>query len=338
MKNKFSVSPCQTALSQKTPPPSHRSPASTRPARARRGFTVVQLVIVLAVVGILAAVLMGGFGSSREAARRARCDVRLKSIALALDAFRQEQGRFPARLTQLRDEKYLTEPDALRCPSDALDGSTGYEDFYAIRAPRDSTELPILVCPMHEATGNYGAQAFVGRYTTHSPASPARLEGAAGATVQHPGQEQPVAAAAGMPLHGGDRIRGSATIRFADGSKAILQDGSDVTVLQSFINGHAKAPLYTLVRQTLGDVTYRVRTGSKFDVVTPTATAGAHGTEFRIVVEGAGADAGATRLQVIEGKVSVATLKKRGFAPLNEWLTITANGNIIGNLLGDLLP
>lgn len=306
--------------------------AEVRPARKRRGFTLLEIVVVIGVIAVLAAIVLGWFGQSREGARRVQCDVRLKAIALGLDAFRQEHGRFPTQLAKLRDDGYLTEPDALRCPSDVLESSTGYEPFYAIRAPRDSSELPILVCPMHEATGNHGAQAFVGRYTTHSKASPAVLEAAGGATVQRPGQTEAVAATANMPLRGGDRIRGSATIRFADGSTAVLQSGSDVTVLQSFIDGHAKAPLYTLVRQTLGDVTYRVRTGSKFDVVTPTATAGAHGTEFRIVVNGG--STGSTRLFVIEGKVSLATVKKTGFAPLGQWIDV----NLLGDILGGLLP
>ncbi len=322
----------ESALAEHNAPSTRRQlPAEARPTRKRRGFTLLEMVVVIGVIAVLAALALGWFGQSREGARRVQCDVRLKAIALGLDAFRQEHGRFPTQLAKLRDDGYLTEPDALRCPSDALESSTGYEPFYAIRAPRDSSELPILVCPMHEATGNHGAQAFVGRYTTHSQASPAVLEASGGATVQHPGQKEAVAATANMPLRGGDRIRGSATIRFADGSTAVLQSGSDVTVLQSFIDGHAKAPLYTLVRQTLGDVTYRIHTGSKFDVVTPTATAGAHGTEFRIVVDSG--SAGSTRLFVIEGKVSLATVKKSGFAPLGEWVEVDSLGNILGGLL-----
>jgi hypothetical protein len=85
-----------------------------------------------------------------------------------------------------------------------------------------------------------------------------------------------------MEVRGGDIIRtgggGSATIVFADGSSSELRGGSSVTVMQSFRDGRSRAPLYTMVRQKFGDVLYKVIPGSRFDVVTPTATAGALGT------------------------------------------------------------
>jgi competence protein ComGC len=305
-----------------------RSTQSCHPRRSR-GFTLLQIIIGMMVISILLMVSVGAFGKARATAHRAQCDVRLKSIALALDAHRQEADRFPAKLADLRTKDYLRDADALRCPSDPRrDGS--YEEYYAIRAPRDSAELPIVVCPFHEEQ-HRGGQAFVGRYTHQFTTSPAHLDRANAVTVQHPDDREPIAATTGMELHGGDRIRvaahGAAVIRFADGSTATLRGGSEVTVLQSFIEGQAQAPLYTLVRQTIGEVAYRVNTGSKFDVVTPTATAGAHGTAFTITVDAAG---NATIL-VTEGKVSLSTLQKAAWAPLN-FLT-----NILPGLPG-LLP
>lgn len=303
------------------------------------GFTLIQILAVLAVLAVLSAMLLGNFSRGRESARRAQCDVHLKAVTLALDAYRQENGRFPLELASLRQANYLGEADALHCPSDPQIGRASYADFYAIRAPRDSSELPIVVCPFHEEAGGQGVQAFKGRYTAQFATSPATLEAANATTVQHPKEEQAIAATAGMKLRGGDRIRtssgGGAKIRFADGTTASLRGGSDVTVLQSFVQGQTQAPLYTLVRQSIGDVVYEINHGSKFDVVTPTATAGAHGTAFRIIVSGDGT----TRLWVTEGKVSLTTPKKTGMAPSpsQEWLTATSLGDIIGDLLSGLL-
>jgi hypothetical protein len=49
--------------------------------------------------------------------------------------------------------------------------------------------------------------------------------------------------------------------------------------------GAVEAPLYTLIRQSVGiNVKYTVTHGSKFDVTTPTATAGALGTMFYVSI------------------------------------------------------
>jgi prepilin-type N-terminal cleavage/methylation domain-containing protein len=286
-----------------------------RPRRSRHGFTLLQIMAVLMIISILSAISISAFNKTRATARRAQCDMRLKAISLALDTYRREVGRFPAKLSDLKTKGYLHDADALRCPSDPRrDGS--YEEYYAIRAPRASGELPIVVCPFHEEN-HRGGQAFVGHYTQQYATSPARLEGANAVTVQHPDDKDAIAGTTGMELHGGDRIRvaaqGAATIRFADGSTATLQGGSNVTVLQSFVEGQSQGTLYTLVRQTLGSVSYQVQTGSKFDVVTPTATAAAHGTAFRIDVD----VAGNTSILVTQGKVSLSTLTRAAWAPLN---------------------
>jgi type II secretory pathway pseudopilin PulG len=270
---------------------------------ARSGFTLLQIVVVLSVLAILMTMTVGVFGRGRAVAKRAQCDMHLKAIAVALDAFRQERGSYPQTLAELQDQKYLQDPGALHCPADPRHDGT-YEEFYVLRSPRDSGERPIVVCPFHEQD-KQGAQAYKGVYTSHFAVKSARLESAVGATVQRPGTG-PIAAAAGMSLRGGDRIRtgagGVAKIVFSDGSSSELQANSDLTVLESFLAGQEQAPLYTLVRQTLGVITHRVNPGSKFDVVTPTGTAGALGTVFKITIaDSTGATPGT--IEVIESRV-----------------------------------
>jgi type II secretory pathway pseudopilin PulG len=267
------------------------------------GFTLPEILLAVGVIVAIAAISFSVFSSSRKSTQRIQCDVHLKALGLALDAFRQERGSFPATLDELRTEGYITDKSIFYCPSDPRP-KPSYQEYYVVRGPRDKQELPILVCPFHENT-SHGNQAFVGRYTTQAEVAPAGLEASAGATVQHPGKD-PVAAPVGMALHGADRIRtgsgGFATIRFKDGSKALIGKNADVTVLQSFIQGQGS--LYTIVRQNSGTAKYEVHHGSKFDVVTPTTTAGALGTKFEIRVS---ATAG-TWLKVTEGKVRFTTL------------------------------
>ncbi|HEX8552385.1 MAG TPA: FecR domain-containing protein [Abditibacteriaceae bacterium] len=309
------------------------SRAANNFALKRRGFTLLELVIVVGVLGVLAAFMFGSFNRGRATSRRAQCDVNLKGITLALDAYRAEHGTFPLSLTELVAQKYLPSVDALRCTADARENGS-YDEYYVQRGPRDDAQLPILVCPLHEhdAGGStHGAQAFVGRYTTQFAASPTILESATDTTVVRPDGRGEVAAWSGMPLRGGDRVmtkrNGHAKLRFADGSTATLSPRSDVTVLQSFLDGNANAPLYTLVRQTLGEAVYKVHHGSKFDVATPTVTAGARGTEFRIKV----AADGKVDFYLIEGRVVLSTVQRSAWAPLRQTVSVVSGAlNLVG--------
>jgi competence protein ComGC len=261
--------------------------------RKRRGFTLLQILATTAIIVLLAGISFGYLQRSRRAAQRTSCDVHLKTLTLALDAFRQEHGAYPLTLAELTRQNYITDPETMRCPLDPrTDGS--YEEFYIFRGARpvagdnrDQSTLPLIVCPFHEEDGGHGAQALRSG-TRQYAAMTATLTESTGATVERPGKK-PFLGRNGMKLYGGDRIStesGSAKILFADGSYAELTRNSDVTVLQSFIAGQQNAPLYTILRQRLGEISYRVNPGSKFDVVTPTATAGALGTKFAIKCNG----------------------------------------------------
>jgi prepilin-type N-terminal cleavage/methylation domain-containing protein len=68
------------------------TPRSLAPA----GFTLVELLVVLGIVGLLMALLMPAVQSARESGRRAACQNNLKQIALALLMHHEARGRFPA--------------------------------------------------------------------------------------------------------------------------------------------------------------------------------------------------------------------------------------------------
>ncbi|MBX3426294.1 MAG: DUF1559 domain-containing protein [Pirellulales bacterium] len=64
--------------------------------RLRRAFSLVELLVAIAIIGALASLLLPALGSAREAARRAQCMSNLKQIGLAVVNYEQQRRQLPA--------------------------------------------------------------------------------------------------------------------------------------------------------------------------------------------------------------------------------------------------
>jgi prepilin-type N-terminal cleavage/methylation domain-containing protein len=90
--------------------------------RPAPGFTMVELLNVIAIIAIMAAILFPVFAQARESARRASCRSNLAQIVVGLHLYaRDYDGRFPPKDDELRPlvYPYLNQQQLFRCPSDA---------------------------------------------------------------------------------------------------------------------------------------------------------------------------------------------------------------------------
>lgn len=68
-----------------------------------KGFTLMELMIVVMIIGFLAAIALPAFSSATDKARMSRAKAELRTLESGLAMYYGEKGVYPAKLEALKD-------------------------------------------------------------------------------------------------------------------------------------------------------------------------------------------------------------------------------------------
>jgi prepilin-type N-terminal cleavage/methylation domain-containing protein/prepilin-type processing-associated H-X9-DG protein len=168
----------------------------------KRGYSLLELLVAVAIIGILAALVLSGVQVAREASRRLACQNNLKQIGLAIANYESAHGCYPFGVGGAGPARWLTRWSAHSQLLPFLEQSAlfhginfsfapwGHDDQYSppnLTALR--TKVAGFLCPSDTdsitelyglAHNNYRASAGTQMWnlTAHSPNSTGRNDGA----------------------------------------------------------------------------------------------------------------------------------------------------------------
>lgn len=151
----------------------------TRPSRSfRGGFTVLEVVVVIAILGVMFALLLPAVQGAREAARRLHCANNLRQYGLALHNYESTMGSFPGGYNGTYSFHVMLLP---MLEQTALYNAINLQEIAGlspINQTITATRVGIFLCPSESITTVYGV-------TNYARASYAGCTGDGRGTSQH---------------------------------------------------------------------------------------------------------------------------------------------------------
>lgn len=106
----------------------------------RRAFTLIELLVVIAIMAILMATTLPMIPALNDQARVATCQSRQEQVKVGLRLYAEDHRRFPDRLQELYDGRYLENPALFRCDK------IGAEFYYRPVPLNAPGETVLLAC------------------------------------------------------------------------------------------------------------------------------------------------------------------------------------------------
>lgn len=122
--------------------------------RSRGGFTLIELMIVIAIIAILAAILVPNFIRARAQGQLTACKSNLKNMGTAMEMYSTDwSGKYPTDRNQLTPNYLKTIPECPAAGTDTYNMTSGtgavyntqsYQDYYFISCSGNN-HLPVSV-------------------------------------------------------------------------------------------------------------------------------------------------------------------------------------------------
>ena len=255
-----------------------------------KGFTLTELIVTMGVIGILASLGVVGIGKVKGTTRQTTCISNMRSISQALQLYYNDLNIFPddgypddtddplPLSTELAG--YLKDKSTFVCPEDNDTTSTGnfasYDPYYVARKGTYGEHELAIGCPRHR-----GASSSTSLFSSGS------TEVTKTGTVLANGQEIPPDGTAAQR-----KISNvNDTMEFEDGSTVTIKNAAGGNYGCFLVQSVrlADGTLYSIIKvQNEGNIDVQVTSGSKFEIVTPSAIVGVRGTEFNVATTNLG--------------------------------------------------
>src|SRR4051794_23157621 len=130
-------------------------------SRVRRGFTLIEFLVVIAIIAVLIGLLLPAVQKVRDAAYKAKCQNHLKQLGLALTGYHDGHGAFPPGLASSGSNVSDAEATGLTVLLPYLEQDAAFQRYQFAQPWWDAAnfeavavEVKVFFCPANRDGGS----------------------------------------------------------------------------------------------------------------------------------------------------------------------------------------